>query len=546
MFTASQSLKEECITHPRQSALKMSVDLTLYLLIERISQLDEVIPAEKQGPTEFQQAPLREGFANVADLSCWVKKNKPKPSDWSAWLDEGFDFGEKYPESQSSGCVVLIKSEQRIFAASFGTGRHAIPEELIECDFGLTVALNEVNPRQLRTLITKTIDIKARQRDTKKLGGADVPEFAVDLDVEWLRAAEGRTERADCNVVAGSDSLHLTGWRRSLQDLANACGEFFKVFRQGVPEAFEFAESVKPVPENDPIHARLEGDLQAAIQLRYFEQLSLGIDPAILRVARRSLLAYDKKSWPIPDLDDESLREGLDSLSDYDPSFDATRARLKSFDADGEECFNKPLISILQMEIDRDGNSYIRIEKRWFRCRDNYVARVNGRVAELEDLTNNLTLPAWSRKTYPEELCYNSHVAKIKNWLLQDKVPFHSSGGENLEPCDLLTPRNEFIHVKDGADSSKLSHLFSQASGSAVLLSRHQPFFDAMRTRHEQKWSGSKFEDCGRPRIVLAIARPLGSELFGKMLLSRINVLEHARRIQGQGFDFAISRIDLE
>lgn len=524
----------------------MSVDLTLYLLIERISNLDEVILAEKRGLTEFQQIPLREGFADGANLSCWIKKNAPKPTDWSAWLEEGFDFSGKRPESQSCGCVVLIKSEQRVFVASFGTGRHAIPEELIECDFGLTVALNEVNPRQLRTLVTKTIDVKTRQRDTKKVGGAEVPEFAVDLDVEWLRAAEGKTGRPDCNVVVGSDSLHLTGWRRSLQDLANACGEFLKVFRQGVPEVFKFAESVKPVPENDPIHARLEGDLQAAIQLRYFEQLSLGIDPATARIARRCLLTYDKKSWPIPGLDDDSLRQGLDRLSDYDPRFDATRARLKLFDADDENFFNKSLISLLQMEIDRDGNSYIRVEKRWFRCRDDYVKRVNNRVAELEDLTEILTLPVWSRRSHPEELDYNSYVADAKGWLLQDQVPFHSTEGENLEPCDLLTPQNDFIHVKDGADSSKLSHLFSQASGSAVLLRRHQPFFDEMRARHEKKWSGSKFEEGRKPRVVLAIARPLGLELFGKMLLSRINVLEHARRIQGQGFDFAISRIDLE
>jgi uncharacterized protein (TIGR04141 family) len=525
---------------------KMSVDLTLNLLIERISSLDEVIPPEKRGLTEFQQVPLREGFTDRDSLSCWIKKNAPKPTDWSAWLEEGFDFGDKRPKSQSCGCVILIRSEQRIFAASFGTGRHAVPEDLIECDFGLTVALNEVNPRQLRTLVTKTIDVKTRQRDTKKAGGAEVPEFALDLDVEWLRAAEGKAGRADCNVVVGSDSLHLTGWRRSLQDLANACGEFLKVFRQGVPEVFKFAESVKPVPENDPIHTRLEGDLQAAIQLRYFEQISLGIGPATARIARRCLLTYDRRSWSIPGLDDESLQQGLDRLSDYDPYFDATRARIRLFDADGENFFNKSLISLLQMEIDRDGDSYIRVEKRWFRCREDYVARVKDRVAEFENLTETLALPAWSRKTYPEELDYNSHVADAKGWLLQDQVPFHSSGGENLEACDLLTPQNDFIHVKDGADSSKLSHLFSQASGSAVLLRRHKPFFDEMRTRHEKKWSGSKFEEGGKSRIVLAIARPPGRELFGKMLLSRINVLEHARRIQGQGFDFAISRVDLE
>jgi uncharacterized protein (TIGR04141 family) len=522
------------------------VDLSLNLLIDRVSNFDAVIPEEKKGPTEFQPVPLREGFAAKDDLSCWMKKNEPRPTDWSAWLEEGFDFSGKRPESQSCGCVVLIKSEERVFAASFGTGRHAIPEELVECDFGLTVALNEVNPKQLRSLVTKTIDVKTRQRDTKKAGGADVPEFALDLDVEWLRAAEGRSGRPDCNVVVGSDTLHLMGWRRSLPDLSHACSEFLASFRRGVPEVFAFAESVKPIPENDPIHARLEGDLQAAIQLRYFEQLSLGIDPATARMARRCILTYGKKSWNVPSLDDDSLRQALDELSVYEPRFDVARAHLKLFDGDDEDFFNKPLVALLQMEIDRDGNSYIRVEKRWFRCRDDYVARVNSRVDELEDLTQVLALPTWSKTNHPKEEDYNAHVAHAKDWLLQDQVPFYSPEGEKLEPCDLLTQQRNFIHVKEGKDSSTLSHLFSQASGSAVLLRRHQPFFEEMRARYEKKWSDAEFETGGRPKIVLAIARPRKLELFGKMLLSRINVLEHARRIQSHGFDFAISRVDLD
>ena|GEM_PF-6333588 len=72
-----------------------------------------------------------------------------------------------------------------------------------------------------------------------------------------------------------------------------------------------------------------------------------------------------------------------------------------------------------------------------------------------------------------------------------------------------------------------------------------RPSIVPQSTRYANKWNGSKFEEGGKPRIVLAIARPPGLELFGKMLLSRINVLGHARRIQGQGSDFAISRIDL-
>jgi len=530
-----------------QRVLKnMNIDLSLNLLIDRVSSIDGVIPLEKLGPTEFEPVPLREGFAAPDQLACWIKRNEPRPTDWSAWLEEGFNFAGKRPESQSCGCVVLIKSHSRVFAATFGTGRHAIPEELVEHDFGLTVALNEVNPRQLRSLVTKTIDVKTRQRDTHKIGGADVPEFALDLDVEWLRSAGGRTERSDCNVVAGADSLHLKAWRRSLTELSHACGEFLESFRRGVPEVFEFAENVKPIPENDPIYARLEGDLQAAIQLRYFEQLSLGIDPASARTARRHVLTYGRQSWDIPELDDDSLRRGLDQLSESEPNFDASRAYLKLFDESDDEFFNKPLTALLQMEIDRDKNSYIRVERRWFRCLENYISRIENRVNELDNLTDVLALPTWSKAAHPREENYISHVAASKDWLVQDQKFFYSAAGQKIEPCDLLTRQKHFIHIKEGKDSATLSQLFAQASGSADLLHRHQPFVEEMKARYEGTWRDAVFDKEGKPSIVLAIARPRELELFGKMLLSRINVLEHARRIQSYGFNFAVSRVDLE
>lgn len=523
----------------------MSIDLSLYLLVAQVHDLDGVIPLEKQGPAEFQQVSIRDGFSPGVEMTCWLKTSFARPADWTGWLEEGFDFGERRPQSQSSGCVVLVNSRGRVFAACFGTGRHAIPDILIEYDFGLTVALNEVDPRRLRALVTKTIDVKTRQRDTHKLGGANVPEFALDLDVEWLRAAEGRTDRQDCTLVAGSDSLHLRSWKRPLVELSAACGEFLASFQRGIPETFSFAESVKPIPENDPLHAKLEGDLEAAIQLRYFEQLAFEVEVSIARATRRAVLLYGKQQIDIAELDDDSLSRSLDVLSQIDPQFNPMNAQVRLLDREEAIILQRSLTGLIQMEIDRDGESFVRIEKRWFRCREDYIRRVQGRIDALEDMTAILSLPPWCKAQHRGEEDYLRVVAREKGWLLQDQQFFYSPHGEKVEPCDLLTSERHFIHLKEGRDSSSLSHLFSQASGSADLLWRHQPFFDEMRQRFEAHWTGASFNISGRPTIVLAIARPLGADLFGKMLLSRINVLEHARRVQGHGFGFALARVDL-
>lgn len=526
----------------------MSVDLTLYLLKPSVTQIDRVIPDDKQGADGFGPVELREAFQADTEFACWFKKRDPRPTNWCSWLEEGFDFGDKRPESVSSGCAVLLLASGRVFAACFGTGRHALPDGLVEPDFGLTVALNAVNPKQLRTLVTKSIDVRTRQRDTHQIVGADVPEFALDLDVEWLRAAVGRTDRADCNVVAGAESLRLQGWNRPLSDLPIACAEFLAIFEGGVPEAFKFAESVKPLPDDDPLVAALEGDLQAALQLRLFEHLSIGVDAKHANEAHQCSVTYPGVGeWTIQGLDDEALREGLDQLAATFPAFDYAKVKLRLLNVDGDEVLNRRLADLIQMEIDRGGDWYVRIERRWLRCREDYVKRVTDRVDALADLTAMLALPPWdlSVGVHPREEEYNAHVATQKAWLLQDQEFWYHPGGERVEPCDLLTPDRHFIHVKKGMAASDLSHLFGQASGSADLLHRHVPFISEMKGRFEKHWPGAEFEKAGRPTVVLAIARRPGGGVFGKMLLSKINVLEHARRIQGRGFDFGICRIDL-
>jgi hypothetical protein len=63
--------------------------------------------------------------------------------------------------------------------------------------------------------------------------------------------------------------------------------------------------------------------------------------------------------------------------------------------------------------------------------------------------------------------------------------------------------------------------------------------------RSRTQWPSCTFEDAGKPKVVVAIARKPGTETFGKLMLGRLNVLDHARRIVSRGFDFSVCRVDL-
>ena len=184
----------------------------------------------------------------------------------------------------------------------------------------------------------------------------------------------------------------------------------------------------------------------------------------------------------------------------------------------------------------------MRIQGTWFHASRSYVKAVNEHVSNVEDWTAELKLPAW--RAGVTEGDYNAKAATKKGWLLQDKKLIAAGGGQ-IEPCDILTKNRELICVKDGASSASLSHLFAQASGSADLLARDPSFKSEVAARYSNYFTAA-FSAPGRARFVLAIGRPTGADLFGKMFLSKLTALEHVRRIRALGFDAAFCRIELK
>ena len=105
----------------------------------------------------------------------------------------------------------------------------------------------------------------------------------------------------------------------------------------------------------------------------------------------------------------------------------------------------------------------------------------------------SLSLRSFSKKEREDD--YNKRIcdANLDYALLDSKnyrVPGYSYS--KIEPCDILTRDRKFIHVKKNDSSSKLSHLFSQGTVSAEMLSR-DPEFRKHINRQVNKKLGSTF-----------------------------------------------------
>jgi len=139
-------------------------------------------------------------------------------------------------------------------------------------------------------------------------------------------------------------------------------------------------------------------------------------------------------------------------------------------------------------------------------------------------------LPAWQQGW--TEADYNSYVSKSDpRFLLWDRslISIPSNNGR-FEPCDLLGPNDELIHVMRPRHSAQLGHLFNQAMVSTEILvtisDARKAFADVVMERGAGRVVSSDF----RPRdVVLAFpsrAHPVVSmqqiPVISRMTLARV------------------------
>jgi uncharacterized protein (TIGR04141 family) len=516
-----------------------TMDLNIYLLRQG-TKLETAMPVGE----DWRELERRGRFA-AAGMRAFARQSPPKPPSWVAWIEKVFNFGDEQPTNTTTAVLVLFPVKNRVFAATFGSAWRAVRPEHIERDFGLIVALNQVRPEQLRHLITKTIELRTRERSTYNHHGSRLREFDVDVDVEWLRSAAGRSTRADCTVVAGSDALKLQNYTGNASGIVSLCEELLAIRRRGIPESFRFVQNVRPVRSDDPLHKELESQLLDLLHKgNLTNNVEIILDADLGMRVSSTALSCGRQHVKIEDADVAAVWRGLKELRESRPTLDLQHVHLVVTDGEGQD-WRQPLLDAVQAEVMVRGGTYLRLERAWFFASIDYRKSVEQRLDGLPDLTDDLDLPIWQKNRHKEEGDYNKYVAKKKGWLLQDEIWLNYPDGGRVEPCDLLTPDARFVHVKDGYRASSIHHQLGQLSGAASLLSRDTDTRVELEGRFEAAWPGRHLKS-SRASFVLAVGRRKTDKgLFGKMLLPKINTLEHARRVRALGLDFGVCRFEV-
>ncbi|QMW65332.1 TIGR04141 family sporadically distributed protein [Mumia sp. ZJ1417] len=400
----------------------------------------------------------------------YSKKSFPRTPSWAKYVEPVVDGGVQGVQSASSSGLMLLKVDGNAFALTFGYGRTLLDQAKIERRFGLKVALNLIDERQIRSLDTKKFDEMVVSTNTQTSRTAELPTFGVDIIRDILRAVTGIAPAGSgYKSLSGADALVL-GVDKAVEDLPHVLRDLYAHFKATKYQAtFGWVDHLAEV--KDPLLvSRLDGQL--------LDQLRLS-DTTTTHMAMPENLDWEdiehfvivptkrQRTFDELDLDDYLAEKACDAAN-------ITIERLKSrkvsvkFLSSADPVARWSIYHCLVSEQRIDEKFFALVEGRWFEVAGTLVKQVDAAVQAIPSATVSLP-PGWPGET---EGAYNKRAAAecADLALLDTKLVAPDGAHTKIEFCDLLSKDGSLVHVKRKSRSSTLSHLFAQGHVSAEAM----------------------------------------------------------------------------
>lgn len=404
---------------------------------------------------------------NKSEDSLFTDGIPSHPPKWVDYLDAHTPSDLKAALfSASASAVLILEASERVFAVTWGQGRHLVESDNLVQDFGLKVVLNTVAPDQLKSVDAKTIDETTvhTRRDVSR--DSSFAAFGLDPIRDLLRAVTGTPQDPTlAHRLTGSDALGIHT-REQIPDLPDLVDRLLEAYESDAyKENFDFIDYLRP----ERSHSRkleLDGALVEALQTREIDDVHLAA-PETLDWLDIEGFQYRTK-FDSNRLDaDPRISAYLDLYDGVEISFEDLKGdRLMSVRASDSGISNDwQIYKSLVYQVELDEFLYVLSAGEWFRVDKDYRSQVE---AEVELLSKVTDLPDADLET--DEDTYNKKAAEALGALCLDKHLIYDGGPDKMEVCDILTSDGRFIHVKLRGSSSTLSHLFTQGTNTAERL----------------------------------------------------------------------------
>ena len=403
--------------------------------------------------------------------SLFTIAKRPTPPRWTDYLKSHVagDLGTLLTASASA--ILLLESADRLFAVTFGQGRHLLERDAVVQDFGLKVVLNTVAPDQLKSVDAKTIDETTvhTRRDVSRDSALNA--FGLDISRDLLRAVTG-TPRDEtlAHRLTGSDALGIHT-RAQVPDLPALAARLLEAYSDDAyRENFDFVDFMRQEKRPEVLD-RLNNKLIEALRSREIGDVHLAAPETLDWLDIDGFHFSTSKSGETDN--DPRISSYLKSVEGNDLDVRRLKGdRLLAIRASDEELHRWwPIYECLVYQAEVDDSLYVLSTGDWFRVDLDYRDRVDAAVNALPRVSG---LPDADPGT--DEATYNAKAAGALDALCLDQKLVYDSGRDKMEICDILTREGQLIHVKNRGSSSTLSHLFAQGTNSAERLLLDQEF----------------------------------------------------------------------
>jgi uncharacterized protein (TIGR04141 family) len=450
---------------------------------------------------------------------------------------------------KGAGALVVLEAAGRWFAIAFGSGRFLLDRGVYERRFGLRVALNAVDPEQLRGAQARTFTDYAlhTHRQVSRLSPLDALELDAERDL--VTALEGTPEDQRFGKrVAGRDAVQLTA-EIEAGELAAKCAELLTKSREThYSKAFPWIDNIEELTDPADV-AAVENEACTALGQRNFAGFDLYPPELVSAEIVRYRLSPRARDVVVVEPGSSLLRYPLRGpLSAHEAKAALQRYKLIGLDASGQEVGRWSFWDCLHYEISKPGSTLVLDNGQWYRIAQSFVTDVE-RFAE--GLTSSqLSWPPAMRAE--DEDAYNEGAAISGDFALLHGQSIRLPGQTAIEPCDLFSADRHMVHVKRRKGGSRpFSHLLGQALVAAECLVREPEFREQLRGRLSGARPGydgliPEPVDARHFSVVLALimdAAPGTAPAEGLPFFSKVFLRQVVRRIQMMGFDVYVDAI---
>jgi uncharacterized protein (TIGR04141 family) len=528
--------------------------LSYYLFNENVRNFDQMILADKVNEeNNYIQLQPREGERDF-EFRVYIQKNRTKEPKWISFLEDDLEIPDRDEIKNTVNSFVILVRVLRdevpyFFSITGGFGFTAINRNNLENSFGLKVALNTIDAKELKVFDVRNIDLKTKQKRVLFNKGSELGEFDLDFEQDLINLVSGksRNEEVGTSVKGSTSSLSINS-DVTFARLGAKCRQILDLYlSEDYKESFGFIDNIKVVKDPDVI-TRLKQNLFQSLIDRETHFISLAY-PDMIEYEKCSHYQI-KKGYKKVETEEVTLQDFY-SLLDKDIEFlnsdQIEKIKIIGFDDDGAAVTSAvSLNNFIVYQTQVEDHTYILSLNNWYKIDQNYMANVQQEVMAIplvED-ANFLT----GIEIGESEGSYNERQ-NGEYFLCLDKQNFQVPNSRSkIEVCDLLSKDKHFICVKKETRSATLSHLFAQGSVSMLLLREYAEYKRHLVEKASQKFPEEGFTEDDFPyrdcTLVYAISSSKSEDIRVVLpFFSKVNLLHHTNLIKRLGINVRLFKI---